>query len=242
MMRKTRKVQSLVVYLDVYGFRPLIGALDNLDLSEKLTQGHESILAILQNNQLGSRSHSNKLHKPPYVYVFSDSIAISYPTKDPRDRILLAKKCVGDIRRILDAFVRLGMPLRGGIGFGEVTCGKNMLIGEPLVRAYEDEQRIDAPLVLLQEKEITNGLPEGSRGAVSDLQFGMVHMKNNEMTRGCVILPRQMNTFMDLISQKIEESLENRKYSVVTAWSNALYYVDQYSTRLKTSEKKLLGG
>ncbi len=127
---------SWVGFFDVFGFTTMVKNVGYEKLSVRLEECHRKIFKLMQ-----SRNDQSSL------YIFSDSVFLSYSVADKQKRLEDLTKCIDYMRNILDIFVECELPLKGGLAYGPVLHGEKQLIGEPLVRAVTYGKMIDVPMV-----------------------------------------------------------------------------------------------
>lgn len=207
-----------VAYLDVYGFSALVRASrEEMDrLSESLARA-----------QAATQAEIDKRKDPAKLLLFSDSLFLTYPVGGAgRDHVRAAlHKCLEDVAAVLERFCREALPLRGGIAFGRVGLGPNLLVGDPVIRAAEYEKLLVAPLVLLPEVEL-------ERAQCSDPQIRrrpqLVSVRDGGIIKARVIAPRNLERYRKFVAERLDRAAVEGPYDTTRAWVLAAELLQQH--------------
>jgi len=139
---KLTEIVAWVSYLDIYGFKSIVG-------KSELTEDHSMLFSKLSSvhSQLAERIHKNTT-----LFILSDNYFIVNPVG--QDRVSAYENCLGDVRAAIDLHIKADLPLRGGIAYGRVAIGPNVLVGRAVVRAVDYERLSRVPLVMLPAREV----------------------------------------------------------------------------------------
>lgn len=127
-----QKENGYVAFLDVLGFRDMLGRDDSLTEVQNYIEGIRR--AVEENGQ-----------KSLQLALFSDSIIVNTTADDERSFLQLIEAC----SRIFGFLLTSHVPLRGAISYGPFIRSRNtgadsaIVAGRPIVEAFEREQKQD---------------------------------------------------------------------------------------------------
>ena len=219
MVSDVKKSNCLIVFLDVYGFKAIVGSKDSIDISNNLCEGYAKIYSFLQTQEY-----------IPKLYILSDSIFLCYPIENQTEKLLIVQKCIDDVKNIMGIFLEINLPLRGGIAYGEASYNDTLLVGKAVVKAVEYEGYIPAPLVLLPEREVIENLTGNESGVPPE--FKVINTKSGKIS-GKIIMPFPIENFANAINAKLEKHLRDGPPEVAAAWFYAWEYKEKYLEELK---------
>ena len=140
-----QEAEAWVAFLDVYGFSNFVAQ------SERTATLPETFQTL----QAAHTEFAAKRSSHPEIFFLSDNIFLVRKTNG--DNFGQFQELLADIRVLMDTFVKRSLPLRGGVAFGSVLFGPNLLIGSAVARAVDYEKAIHAPLVIVPERELADG-------------------------------------------------------------------------------------
>ena len=171
-----------------------------------------------------------KVNFTPWMNTFfSDSVFLFYQVTDNKNHLVVLQKCIDDLITLMGIFVKEELPLRGGMAYGDVIAGQNILIGKPVIRAVQNEGLIDAPLILLPASELLDNslLMYGHRPKLEDID-----LKNNESMRGKLISSFPKDDYIELILKKYEHYVVNGPYQIAPKWDKANKFITKHKERI----------
>lgn len=202
-----------VVFLDVFGFEAMFTTQENYnDLHIRLKTCHEKVAQKIV-----------MLEEKTFKIIFSDSLFLFYIVTNEENKHQVLKQCISDIRSILSIFAEQDLCLKGGMAYGQVIYGNNILLGAPVLRAYGYEREMIIPLVLLPLKEVLEY--EKNEKYAYLPQMNDCRLKNGGIIYGSCILPRKLKAFTQLAKTKYEEYRITGPYDVAHRWKQALDFV-----------------
>lgn len=122
-----------VAFLDIMGFKDLVGRNTHDFVLEKLTEISKLIERIrITNEKEEVKLKYNKAELIPFI--FSDSIVIFTNNSTQESVKLLLYAC----SFILNNSIEIHLPLKGAVAYGEITIdkAKSIFFGQPLIDAY----------------------------------------------------------------------------------------------------------
>ena len=126
-----------VAFLDVYGFAARLK--DKRPLAELA-----KTLRAMQNT-----SEKEADFSATRTYFFSDSIIlVQYVSGDPRGAL---SKLETLVRKLSSEALKNSLIIRGAFGYGSMVTEDNICVGLPLLQAYELEQQLYLPFVVIPE-------------------------------------------------------------------------------------------
>lgn len=157
-----------MVFLDILGFKSIMDNINNTDeLGDQMSHILQtSILSAMKGDSVYVENNpSLDVSDIIKVYQFSDSIII-YTEDDDSETLY---KLIKILNLLLAQSLIRGFPLRGALTSGDLFVNGSIIVGEPLVRAYQIESRqewsgliVDCPIdstiatQLINEKLVTN--------------------------------------------------------------------------------------
>ena len=136
------EVSAWVSYLDVYGFKAIVGTSEvgreQNELYSRLSSIHSQLL--------------NRINKNTTLHILSDNYFLINPVGD--DPISAYEHFLADIRAVINLHIAADLPIRGGVAYGRVETGPNVLVGRAVIRAVHYEKLCRVPLVMLPAKEV----------------------------------------------------------------------------------------
>lgn len=152
------------------------------------------------------------------LYVFSDSLFLAYAESSPKMRAQALYRCVGELHRILELFASYKLPLRGGVAFGDFILGRDLLIGEAVLRAVLYERLAFAPVVLLPERELLRADCNTSR---LKKRPRLLPVRDNGLIRARVIFPHGKAEFSRFVEAERDRAAMHGPFDVARAWQLA---------------------
>ena len=219
-----RVCNAWVAFLDVYGFSDMVRSQNPEHLSRRLLKARAEVVRI------ASTSESK-----PVMHSLSDSIFLVYPISTRSSKWTALRRCIDDTQSILATFVKHGLPLRGGVAFGKVSYGPNLLLGRAVLAAVNYEDIVPAPLVLLPAREIS-GKAGHIEFPVSDIHN--IILKDGGTMSAKLLFPSPIDGFYELVLLRAEQLALNGPYLVATAWNNARDFLYHYRLTSTSREAK----
>lgn len=154
-MRKIEYTHYCVAFLDILGFKNLVGTEDastihsifsNIRHAKKLIRGIS-----------GEDTWWAQMGKKTKIYFFSDSIVIAIPMSEPMALELVASNCM----LLQHTLWYYGLPtwVRGGIAIGDLYCGNSEIFGPALIDAYILEETVAKyPRIVMHESTYQAGI------------------------------------------------------------------------------------
>ena len=154
-MRKIEYTRYCVAFLDILGFKNLVGTEDastihsifsNIRHAKKLIRGIS-----------GEDTWWAQMGKKTKIYFFSDSIVIAIPMSEPMALELVASNCM----LLQHTLWYYGLPtwVRGGISIGDLYCGNSEIFGPALIDAYILEETVAKyPRIVMHESTYQAGI------------------------------------------------------------------------------------
>jgi len=207
------KQNSWVAFLDVFEFTAMVKNVGYEKLGVKLEECHRKIFKLMQ-----SRNDQSSL------FIFSDSIFLSYSIADEQKRLEDLTKCIDYMRHILDIFVECELPLKGGLAFGPVLHGEKQLFGEPLVRAVMYGKMNNVPMVLLPMFELTEF--QKTMQATRLPEPLDIELNNHGNVYSTYVVPNKLSNFKELAMKEYERYRIVGPYNVARAWRKTVRYID----------------
>ena len=202
--------KSLVSFIDTLGFSNFIKNSKAVDIANLLSCFYETSVDYCQEN------------KENQIINFSDStVRVHTPVVDPDDEFGFRSPLVEEVQSLAAIQFELscwqGVFLRGGLTFGEVFCGQNMVFGQALIDAYRLESAhaiyprilVDPKLIrsLDQHPELVAPWSEKANlaftyGDSESSLDGLSYTKKRLET--CLIIDEKENIFLDYLGMKIK--------------------------------------
>ncbi len=221
-----RYQQRIVAFLDVLGFenrlcgfeKEVLGNRDEGKSNEGIvSKGANEFVAVFKNvtgliDQWDCR-----------YYLFSDNICI---TVDPYHNKQLAIDLFFIISDLFKKFSEMGYFLRGGIDYGWMLDENDIVLGIPLVNAYQIENSVaNYPRIVLScsYKEFLDALCESN-----EVPDNYIFNKENFLNRSCEIT--YLNTFYNVI----------RNDDKITFFSTYKSAIENQMIKTKQNEKYFL--
>ncbi|MDQ0087635.1 hypothetical protein J2T12_001041 [Paenibacillus anaericanus] len=133
-------IKRFVAFIDILGFKSIFNYIDNADIlgDQMNVILQSSIRAALtgSNVEVDDNSNLNDLSDIK-LYQFSDSIVLY--TEDDSQEILM--KFITALNLLFAQSILRGFPLRGALTKGDLYVRGNIVVGEPLINAYNLESR-----------------------------------------------------------------------------------------------------
>ena len=152
--------------------------------------------------------------------AFSDSLVIARECADAEEAFSALE---GDLIPMITTLQLLAIAkkilLRGSISLGEYVISNNVVGGEALLRAHENEKRISIPLVhipLAEAERISSKCAE-----LLENNFAEVPSLNG-LVRTLLIYPRPIDPYVHLVTEKLSEAFLLDKYSVANTLRKCL--------------------
>ena len=203
-----------LVFLDVYGFKAMMKESSTSVLTSKLNSCHSVVEKKIDWNGNG-----------PINFFIQDSIFLFYPVDEENDKYLMLQKCITDVENIMDIYYKDNLPLRGGIGYGDITYSKNTIIGDVLIRVLEYESEILAPLVFLPASEYVDKIENGKEYFSVAVPIPKTIKLKSGIRYGTMLLPSPTDGFKDFVCEKCKETALNGPAKVAEAWKQAYDYI-----------------
>lgn len=154
-MGKVEYARYCVAFLDILGFKNLVGTEDastihcifsNIRHAKKLIRGISD-----------EDTWWAQMGKKTQIYFFSDSIVIAIPMSEPMALELVASNCM----LLQHTLWYYGLPtwVRGGIAIGDLYCGNSEIFGPALIDAYMLEETVAKhPRIVMGEITYQTGI------------------------------------------------------------------------------------
>lgn len=214
--RRTKK-SGWLAYVDVYGFVSMLEAKKDEALSRQLSKCHEELsrLPLWDAN-------------PPHICIFSDSMFIFYPVlgNEAEEKFEVMQRCIDDVGDIMALFADKGLPLKGGIAYGELSVGENLLVGSAVVRAVQYEKMIGMPVVILPVRELLEKQSE-TVIVMNAPPLQIVTLKNGDILEAHVILPEHLEEFQVLARKRYDHHKCWGPYDVAKAWQGVCAILEE---------------
>lgn len=196
-----------VAFLDVYGFAAR--------LKEKQS------LAILAKTLRAMQSTSEKEadFSATRTYFFSDSIIlVQYVSGDARGALSKLEKLV---RRLASEALKNSLLIRGAFGFGPMVTEDNICIGLPLLQAYELEQQLYLPFVVIPEVACRQADIQ-----TLNMKFRDVPTKQGLLS-AMAILPAPNQSLVVYAADQYQKTRITGPYTVAKVWRDLIDYVER---------------
>lgn len=201
----TATVTGPVAFCDIYGFSSLIRK-DVKNLSNSIFEFLADLDGIAKQGF--------------QIQHFSDSFVITATTSVGRQEGI--KAILEFIPAILDLANARGFALRGGVSYGETIVMNRVALGVAVLKAYEYEHMIAAPIVWLPESEVMEGI---DRLIVTMKRRQQFNIRNGGIRSGYLVLPNATNVFESLARSQLAITARDGPATVAEAWTEALRLV-----------------
>ena len=199
-----------VVYLDVYGFAHL--------LTERPELLHDMDLCLAETWR---RVEQDLI--PPIVRTFQDSLILFYPVADEEERFIIMRRCLDALEELLVVFFHRELVFRGAIAYGEVSFNSIGLVGPAFLRAYQAEQAILAPLIVMLAIEYWDD--DLNQPSYQGPIVQVVHYKDGGERFGALFHPYPRDGFVDFVHKQRTHYLLHGPSKVAEAWNEAYTYI-----------------
>lgn len=195
-------INGPVAFCDIYGFSSLIRE-DVQSLSARIFDLLENLRAIPKQGF--------------EIQHFSDSFVVTAKASIGRQEGMRA--ILEFIPSLLDVAAARGLALRGGISYGQTIVKSNVALGTAVLKAYEYEHMITAPVVWLPESEtFENDIPL----IVSGKKIQKLTTRDGGVRSGIVIPPHARSVFVSLAQQQMRNAQIFGPATVAAAWASAI--------------------
>jgi hypothetical protein len=201
----------LVVYFDIFGFSRLI---EDTDAQKRLT---DSLLLIW--DWIHALSEDRKM----IPYLFSDGGYLLYPVLENPSALL--SQSIQDISLLQDKYFEMGFVIRGAVSIGPVTYSSRLLVGTPVVNAYQYETHFcPAPFVIFPRKEIDKLVKQNV--LIHDVQFSILPSKqNNAILQSHIIFPSDRAAYIDYVAKQAAHYTINGPFEYGKLWFDTLLFL-----------------
>lgn len=203
-----RDFNAWIVYCDIFGFSAYVRD-DVTKVTNALYKGHTTL-------------YDRFVSRNPEVHIklISDSIFLIFEVVTDKEKPSILQTCVEDVQWLMSKFVDLRLPLRGGISYGKIYFGDDLLLGDAVVRAVRHEAMIPAPFVLLPVNEM-DGLSR------SEFPNGItkVPVKGDGLIKCALIRPNPIDGLLELAKELSDKYCTSGPYPQGKVWSDALDYI-----------------
>ena len=149
--------QSFVAFLDILGFKSLVGCNSHEDLiqiyEELIAKTVSDIQRIEKEVETSAKEELGDLYEPVGIRLINVSDSIILWTQNCRKDSLY--NIILTVRNLLTLTFKLGIPLRGVIGIGNLSAiekgGNISLVGQGLINAYITESNYNWAGVVIDE-------------------------------------------------------------------------------------------
>jgi hypothetical protein len=150
-----------IAFLDILGFRSIMNNLSTDELGDEMSHILQaSILSAIKGDTVSVTNNPNlDVSSSIKVYQFSDSIII-YSEDDNLDTLY---ELIKTLNLLLAQSAIRGFPLRGALTWGDLYVSGSIIVGDPLVRAYNLESRqewsgviVDCPIEVKAMNQMMN--------------------------------------------------------------------------------------
>lgn len=128
--------QGLVAFFDILGYKSLVKN-NGTEYCVRLTKAALYTVPI-KLKKLMRKYHGQYL---PNQFAFADSLLVYTafpPVSDPPvEHLFPVSPFLAYCRNLMDVFFRAGLPLRGGIAFGDFYADRNLITGKAVIEAHE---------------------------------------------------------------------------------------------------------
>lgn len=206
------------VFADVFGFRALVEAeRAPAGIVHQLRDTHEKVRALLEQETT-----------PPRMFHFSDCLFLFFSVGSATKKYEVLETCVNLTQRVMAEFVENELPLRGGIAYGKVAFAGDLLVGQPIIRAYRYEQVLPAPLLMLPATECTINSASETLHPLAPKGFTQIVLKDNKNALAKLFAPEPIEDFSSLCAQLCRKYSIHGPWELTRPWLEASSYVEQY--------------
>lgn len=196
-----------VGYFDIYGFKALVAEQRNDlgGLAQKLQDTYDEVSKVLLPDTA--------------IFRISDCFFITCPQTqdDPLNSLLSVQRQVEELLRV---YSERELPLRGGLAFGEVYAKGDVLIGSAVAKAYEYEQLVPCPVVVIPAREIRESkIPLTKWKASEDIAT------RDGIIAATLWKPRPIQDFYNLTVRMYRKYRVGGPASVAKAWYDAQRFI-----------------
>ncbi len=143
---------KFILFADVYGFSAMVNS--NLDeTNDKLKKLHTRFERII-NIKIKSACDNYSIQ----YYLLSDNVFLVYDTGESKNQTQ-STQCweafYDTCLKLYEASIDFDLPLRGGIGAGDLISEGTRLLGAPIIEAAEFEKNISLPFIFIPESIIS---------------------------------------------------------------------------------------
>lgn len=200
-------ITAWVAFLDIYGFRNRLASSKSLsELVRSLTDLKGR--ALIQARRPVSRT-----------IFFSDAIVLVQESTDDLDKGFSDLEVL--IRHLCVEGTRLDLPLRGSVAYGEVIVREYFCVGQPLIDAYDFEQQLLIPIVVLPERVCAAaGVPIPKKMRPIPTKEGIAS--------GFPILPIPSEEFLALSRRRLIATLRDGPPRVASVWDQTIKFCQEH--------------
>lgn len=202
-----------IAYLDIYGFAAQVSGGEMEQLSLALSEIFDGAARDLD-------------AKGIQYYFLSDSVILA--CRD--DGYASFNKLITATKLIQRQAIERNLVFRGAVAHGAMRVMKNVCVGESLIRAYQVEQGIGCPVVVLPEREFL-------RSGYSPLpKFSLVPTKDGGEISAVPLFPAPLGELIDHCQRMIERAQRDGPAVVVRPWKLLLELAVNYQNNGKDDE------
>lgn len=206
-----------VAFLDVYGFA------SRLKSKKPLSELAETLKAMHATSEKEANFSATR------TYFFSDSIIlVQYVDDNARQAV---SKLESLVRKLASEALKSSLVVRGAFGFGPMVTEENICLGLPLLQAYELEQQLYFPFVVI---------PEGAciEADVFSLNFKFRDVPTKSgILSAMVILPAPNESLLEYAVDQYQETRISGPQPVAKVWLDLIDYIQRIDHQRYNDER-----
>lgn len=224
--------EGWVIFLDIYGFSSIVEswAIER-ESDPTYTEGVECLISA-QQSAISVHSSGPCV---PQIFKFSDSLFLFYEVAPGEDKYIVLEKCFEQIKTVMSIYATEGLPLRGGIAYGKVWWTQELLIGQPVFKAYKYEQEIPAPVVWLPAHECRSHPHSIIPDSIAPY-FKEITKKDGSPVLGVPLMPYDISAFAKLVNDMyLKYVILSEPSGAAKTWKTAMDWVSTHIEQLRSS-------
>ena len=213
-----QETEAWVAFLDIYGFTNSV-----LQSEKKRT------LPDTFDTLRGAHAEfAKKRGSLPKTFFLSDNVFFVRHVNG--DNFAQFQALLADIRVFIDAFIKRKLPIRGGVSFGNVMIGPNLLVGSCVSRAVDYEKTIHAPLVIVPEIELAHAKVLGFAAPRTELVVQLPD-RSFGLLNGLVVRPGNYARYKQYALEEYRNLRTVGPPRAALAWKQALDILENTSNK-----------